>query len=185
MDAYLSKPIQSEKLRNIVEDMVSTCIGRDRRAPDDSKTHYVLDGRALLAQVDGNVQLLGKLTRLFLADCPGMLLRIRHAIASRDPLALQQAAHALKGSIANFAARGPFQAALKLEMMGRRNELTGVEGAYLTLEKEVTRLERALAVVGTRKTQKSPAKGQQRGAPKARLKQTTRRPKGSAAGRKA
>ncbi|HEU0007253.1 MAG TPA: response regulator, partial [Terriglobia bacterium] len=185
MDAYLSKPIQPEKLRDLVEDMASAPFGQDRRAPDRSKASQVLDGRALLAQVDGNVRLLGKLTRLFLADCPAMLSRIRQALLSRDPQALQQAAHALKGSVANFAARNAVEAAFNLEMMGKHKELSGVEDAYLTLEKEITRLERALAVVGARKTRKSPAKSQQRGAAKARLKQTTRRPKGSAVGRKA
>jgi signal transduction histidine kinase/DNA-binding response OmpR family regulator len=158
MDAYLSKPIQPEKLRKIVEDMGSTSAGRDRRAPPRSKTEQVLDGRALLGQVDGDVRLLGKLTRLFLADCPGMLSRIRRSIASRDPQALQQAAHALKGAIANFAARGPFEAALKLEMIGRRKELSGVEDAYAALEKEIKRLERALAALGANKGRKKPSK---------------------------
>jgi CheY-like chemotaxis protein len=184
MDAYLSKPVQPEKLRKIVVDMVSTPAGRDRRAPQRSNTEQVLDGRALLAQVDGDVKLLGKLTRLFLADCPGMLSRIRRSMDSQDPQALQQAAHALKGAIANFAARAPFEAALKLEMMGRSKELTGVEDAYLRLETEVKRLVLALAAVGTGKTQKNPIKGQ-RGAAKAQLKQPTRRSKGSPAGHRA
>jgi CheY-like chemotaxis protein len=158
MDAYLSKPVQPEKLRKMVEDMVSTPAGRDRRAPGRSKTEQVLDGRALLVQVDGDMRLLGKLTRLFLADCPGMLSKIRRAIVSRDPQALQPAAHALKGAIANFAARGPFQAALKLEMMGRHKELSGVEDAYLALEKEIKRLQKALAALGARKARKKQAK---------------------------
>jgi len=157
MDAYLSKPVQPEKLRKIVEDMVATSAGRDRRAPGRSKTEQVLDGRALLVQVDGDMRLLGKLTRLFLADCPGMLSKIRRAIVSRDPQALQPAAHALKGAIANFAARGPFEAALKLEMMGRHKELSGVEDAYLALEKEIKRLQKALAALGARKARKKRA----------------------------
>ncbi len=127
----------------------------------------------MLAQVDGDVRLLAKLTRLFLADSPGRLSSIRRAIASQDARALQQAAHAFKGSIANFAARGPLEAAVALEGMGRRNELTGAEEAYLTLKKEVARLERALAAVGAHKTRKNPAKGQQRSAAKSHTKQPT------------
>jgi CheY-like chemotaxis protein len=161
MDAYLAKPIQPDRLRRVVEEMVSTSARRDR-APDATKPGQILDGRALLVQVDGDVRLLGKLTKLFLADCPRMLLTIRQAVASRDPQGLQRAAHALKGSIANFAARAPFEAALKLETMGRSGELTGVEEAYLALEKEVTRLERALAALGTGKSRKNPGKGRRR-----------------------
>ena len=181
MDAYLAKPIQPESLRRVVEEMVSTSAKRDRRAPDALNTGQVLDGRALLAQVDGDVRLLGKLTRLFLADCPGMLLSIRQAIASRDAQGLQQTAHALKGSIANFAARAPFEAALKLETMGRRGELTGAEDAYLSLEKEVARLERALATVGASKPRKKPAKGRRRGLAKVQPKPAIRRAGRSAA----
>ena len=158
MDAYLSKPIQPQKLRDLVEDVASASFKRDRRAPIRSRDGHVLDGRALLAQVDGNVRLLGKLTCLFLADCPAMLSRIRQAVVSRDSQALQQAAHALKGSIANFAARDAVEAALKLEMMGRRRNLAGVEEAYLGLEKEVKRLQRALAAVGGRMSRKKPKK---------------------------
>ena len=127
----------------------STSGGQDRRHDQDTKPVQVLDGRALLAQVDGDVRLLAKLTRLFLADSPGRLSSIRRAIAAQDARALQQAAHAFKGSIANFAARGPLEAAVALEGMGKRNDLTGAEGAYLTLKKQVARLERALAAVGT------------------------------------
>jgi two-component system, sensor histidine kinase and response regulator len=181
MDAYLAKPIQPERLRRVVEEMLSTSARRDRRAPDALNTGQVLDGRALLAQVDGDVRLLGKLTRLFLADCPGMLLSIRQAIASRDAQGLQQTAHALKGSIANFAARAPFEAALKLETMGRRGELTGAEDAYLSLEKEVARLERALATVGASKPRKKPAKGRRRGLAKVQPKPAIRRAGRSAA----
>jgi CheY-like chemotaxis protein len=156
MDAYLAKPVQPERLRKMVDDMVSISPGRGVRAHDGLRADQVLDGRALLAQVDGDVRLLGKLTRLFLADCPGMLLSIRQAIATRDAQALQHAAHALKGSIANFAAQNAFEAALKLELMGRRNELTSAEEAYLVLEREVARLERALAVMGLPKPRNKP-----------------------------
>jgi CheY-like chemotaxis protein len=184
MDAYLSKPIQSDKLRNQVEELASDSFGRKRRVSDRSRRGQVLDGRALLAQVDGNVQLLGKLTRLFLADCPARLSRIRQAVASRDPQALHQAAHALKGSIANFAARDAFDAALKLEKMGKQNDLTGVEDAHRTLENEIRRLQQALAAVGTRRIRKNPVKDQ-RSAAKPRLKQPTRHLKASPAGHEA
>jgi|SoiMethySBSTD1v2_1073268.scaffolds.fasta_scaffold18751_2 two-component system, sensor histidine kinase and response regulator len=185
MDAYLSKPIQPQQLRDLIEDVASTSFKRDRRDPDRSGAGHVLDGRALLAQVDGNVRLLGKLTRLFLADCPARVSHIRQAMVSRDPQALQQAAHALKGAMANFAARDAVEAALKLEMMGRRRDLAGVEEAYLSLKKEIKRLQRALAAVGGRKTGKNAAKSKQRRSSKAKLRQPGRRStRSTATGRK-
>ena len=182
MDDYLSKPIQPDKLRRVVAEIVSNPAGRSPRAPEPPATDHVLDGRALLARVDGDVRLLRKLIQLFLADCPGMLSRIRQATASRDPEALRQAAHALKGSVANFAAPGPFEAALKLETMGRCCELAGAEEAYLTLEKEVRRLTQALAAVGSQDTQKKLAKRGRHGAARV-LQHKTRRSKRSVAAR--
>jgi len=112
-----------------------------------------------------------------------MLSSVRQAIASRDGRGLQRAAHALKGSIANFAARGAFEAALKLETMGRCDDLTGAEEAYLTLEKEVGRLQRALvAVVGASKRGKNRARRQRRDLAEAQPRKATRRPGPSESG---
>ena len=45
MDAYLSKPIQPDKLKTIVEDMVLTSSGRDRRTPEDARSAtFSMDG---------------------------------------------------------------------------------------------------------------------------------------------
>jgi PAS domain S-box-containing protein len=174
MDAYLAKPIQPEGLRKIVEDLVSISVKPVQREPKRVKASQVLDGRALLAQVDGDVRLLRKLASLFLADCPKMLSGVRQAIASHDGPGLQRAAHALKGSIANFAARGAFEAALRLETMGRHDELTGAKEACLSLEGEVARLQRALAVVAASKRGK--ARRQRRDLAEAQPKKTTSRP---------
>jgi hypothetical protein len=53
----------------------------------------------------------------------------------------------LKGAVGNFGAKGAFDAALRLEMMGRGGDLTNVEEAYAELEKEVTHLKDALAAL--------------------------------------
>jgi hypothetical protein len=47
--------------------------------------------------------------------------------------------------VGNFAARPAFEAALKLEMIGREGSLAHAEEAYAALEKEIERLQPALA----------------------------------------
>jgi hypothetical protein len=54
----------------------------------------------------------------------------------------------LKSSVANFAARGTFDAALKLEMMGRQGDLRYAEEACTALEEEIERLKPALETLG-------------------------------------
>src|SRR5207249_11965600 len=67
------------------------------------------------------------LVDLFLQDLPGQVAAVRAAIHGCDPIALDRAAHTLKGAVANFHAGPTVEAARRLEMMGRENRLAGAE----------------------------------------------------------
>ena len=54
------------------------------------------------------------------------------------------AAHTLKGSVGNFAAKSAFEAAQRLEIMGRDRDLDNVAEARMTLELELARLTEVL-----------------------------------------
>ena len=186
MDAYLAKPVQPERLRKIVDEMALTSGGQDRRHAQDTSPVQVLDGRALLAQVDGNVRLAREAHaavsgRLLLAGCrvSGARSPPRTQARCSKLLTLSRAPSPTLRLVA--LSKQPWH----WKCMGKRNDLTGAEGAYLTLKKQVARLERALAAVGTHKSRKNTAKGQQRSAAKRHTKPLTRGSKGSAAGRKA
>ena len=86
--------------------------------------------------------LLRKMLSLFAEDSPRMLADIRRAIDERDASALKLASHALKGSVANFAAPTAVAAALALEVMAREGNLGGAERAYQELEDELARFHR-------------------------------------------
>jgi HPt (histidine-containing phosphotransfer) domain-containing protein len=77
----------------------------------------------------GDRSLLRDLLGIFLADCPGMVSNIRKAIDASDATALRHAAHALKGSVANFAAPRPLEAARRLERMGIDGDLESASPA--------------------------------------------------------
>ena len=106
-----------------------------------------LDEAVLLSRLDGDRKLLRDVAKLFLSDCPRMLTAIRKAVNAQDPEAIRTSAHALKGSVANFAAKGTFDAALKLEMIGRQGNLVEAGDALATLEIEVAQFRRELAAV--------------------------------------
>ncbi len=93
-----------------------------------------LDLAAALARVDGDKELLKEIAEIFLEEYPGTVSEIRNAIAAKDPEALQRAAHSLKGSIGNFGSGGAYEAALRLEQMGRQGELDQSEQALKELE---------------------------------------------------
>lgn len=111
------------------------------------QSNGILNLAAALERVGGDSELLEEVARLFLDSAQAMLGQVRQAAASRDARALERAAHTLKGSVGNFGAERAFQAALRLERMGRVNDLLGVEEAFATLEAEIVRLQPALTAL--------------------------------------
>jgi HPt (histidine-containing phosphotransfer) domain-containing protein len=100
---------------------------------------------AALERVDGDVELLRELARLFLDECPQRIDEIRRAMTGRDAEGLQQAAHTLKGSVGNFAVPGVFEAARRLEDGAHARDWPRAEEAWATLEDALGRLNSVLA----------------------------------------
>ena len=99
-----------------------------------------LDGPALLAGFGGNRKLLGEVIDVFLADSPTLMAAIQRAAEGRDAKALASSAHALKGSIGLFAQQEAYQTARRLERTATSGDLTGVQDACATLEREMAGL---------------------------------------------
>jgi HPt (histidine-containing phosphotransfer) domain-containing protein len=105
-----------------------------RRKMNAQAPENALDRQLALARVGGDQQLLREIAVLFIEDCPRAFARIQEAIARGDAAKLENAAHELKGSVANFGAREAVEAAFRLEQMGRTNELSEAEGKLRELE---------------------------------------------------
>ena len=84
----------------------------------------ILDLQLALARVGGDKELLREIAVLFIEECPRALTEIQEAVAAGDAGKLENTAHALKGSVANFGARDAVEAAFRLEQMGRANEMS-------------------------------------------------------------
>ena len=80
------------------------------------------------------MELLREIAILFVEDCPRALAEIRDAVARGDAAKLENAAHALKGSVANFGAHSAVEAAFRLEQMGRAGQLGEALETLRTLE---------------------------------------------------
>lgn len=112
--------------------------------PAGLEEEAVFDRAAALERLEGDSALLAELAALFVEDCPQLMASIRQAIECQDPEALARAAHALKGSVSNFAARRAVDQALRLEAMGRQGDLEGAPEAYGALQATLGRLIEAL-----------------------------------------
>lgn len=104
----------------------------------------VLDRAALMERIGDDAQFLTELAEMFCDQRQMLVGEIRSALERRDAEALARAAHTLKGCVGNLGAGLAFQAALRLEMLARANQLSEAERAALELEDEVARFEQAL-----------------------------------------
>ena len=118
--------------------MVPALRDNERKAKD------IFDLSTALQVVDGDKDLLKEITDLFLENLPDSIAHIREAITNSDANALDKAAHSLKGSVGNFGTKRAFEAAYKLELMGKESKLAKADAALLRLEKELTALEAAM-----------------------------------------
>jgi len=151
MDAYLAKPLEVLELRATLASLGRT--GRPSpppvaaRAPDRGP----LDESRLLDRVGGDRRALARLVRLFVADSRKLLAQARRAVAQGKAPELRAAAHALKGSVSNFAAPAATAAAARLQQIADAGDLAEASGAYARLNEELARVRKRLAAVVSRR----------------------------------
>ena len=148
MDAYLSKPIQSKALYEMVEGIAVTArINHDEPAGTgsiESISEAIMDWGAAVDRVGGREDLLKQMVALFFKETDKQVPALREAIAQQDMAKVRRVAHSIKGSASCFAAPPVVAAAVRLEFMGRDGALTGADEAYAVLERELDRLKQAL-----------------------------------------
>jgi CheY-like chemotaxis protein len=151
MDAYVSKPVRAKELFDAIEALAPAA--KAPPAPPAAPAPVLVepDWEAALEHLGGDRRLLRTLIQAFLSELPRWLADIRQAIAQGNAANLKRAAHNIKGSTGHFGARAAFEAAQKLEMVGRSGILTGADEASANLEAELQQLQPALTefVTGT------------------------------------
>ncbi len=148
MDKYLSKPVQQQKLFEIIEQLNPTVHeGHEKEVQEVGHTEkhdtFTLD--TALKQMGGDGELLNELVKVFFESYPKSLSKVYEAVENHDGEALERAAHTIKGSVGYFGAKAVVEAALNLEIMGRNNELNTVKKAHRKLEQEVEYMKSVLA----------------------------------------
>jgi two-component system, sensor histidine kinase and response regulator len=129
MDDYISKPVHTEALRQVLEDWLMRA-----GPPAESPPLPVLDAHVVVGlrelQSDDGPDVLQPLIELFLHNTPERLASLEAAIAAGDGRALEQVAHNIKGSSASFGASRLAALCQPLEEMGR-NGNTADAAPYL------------------------------------------------------
>ena len=103
------------------------------------------DPSATLGRVQNDLVFLKEIIQLFAAESSSLLNEVRQSIQRSDAALLERSAHTLKGAVANFGAKPAFEAAYRLEVMGQQSKFARAAEACIELEKEIGRLNQALA----------------------------------------
>jgi len=142
MDGYVSKPVRERELFEALREAT----GSEAPAkPGEAETS------AILGKFQGDVKLARRLAGMFLKDAGSMMERIQRALADGDAEALRIAAHTLKGSAGNFSTTGAYQAALEIENLARREDLSSAARACQDLETHMAQLTAALEALRVRR----------------------------------
>ena len=148
MDGYLSKPINAPDL---VEALIHHADQSD--PPPQPVAHEtvalgpVFDRAAVLANLGDDEELLTQLIAMYLHDEPRMVGELENAIAHQDAEAVNAAAHALKGAVANFFACRAQARAMQLEQLGRHKHLSDAPAVLAELKRELAALHEAFRSV--------------------------------------
>ena len=104
---------------------------------------------AVLNALEGDRELLSRMIEVFLKENPAVLERARNALAARDGVALERAAHTARGALSNFAAREACAAAKRLEDSAGRGDWDSAIAAQAQLEEQMHDVVRLLGAFGS------------------------------------
>jgi two-component system, sensor histidine kinase and response regulator len=152
MDGYLSKPVHAEELRRLVDRVASMGPAAPQSPPSDPddrdrERRVIPDRKALLRKVEGDVSLLTRMLGIFREQSRRLLGDLKAATERGDAAGVNEAAHALKGSLAFWCQGAAFQIARRLEAKGRTRDLDGARQDGERLAAEYERLEGELMTV--------------------------------------
>ena len=141
MDGYLIKPIQPATLLEAIEQLH---LASADRSNSSRACRIVLDRETLLDRVEGDMQLLGEITQLFLQECDPLMASAREAMKTGNAGRFAYDIHTLRGMFRNLSATAAQEAAGKLEELDLAKNLEKVQAAYALLEKEAQALKAEL-----------------------------------------
>ena len=143
MDEYVSKPIDSDKLFDIIESLFQ---GRNSQVIQDGSGGKSIDfdgfdKELLLKAFDHDWDFLKEVVDVFFSDYPRMLNDLQQAYKDRDAPTLMRTAHSLKGMLRNFQSDAGADVAYEIEKKGKQEEFKGVGKNIETLARHLAGVE--------------------------------------------
>ena len=156
MDHYLSKPINDQILRELLQRYEGSLLdgadgaatladrandaGRNRDAAASAEKAFDYDAALLL----GDLDVLLIIVPLFLDGCAHQVSEIANAISRNDAELLHRSAHTMKGLVGNFHATPVINLARLLESKGKQGDFERADFLFEELRQQLERMNQAL-----------------------------------------
>jgi len=108
-----------------------------------------IDREELMQRVDGNLDLLSEIVKLYSKAIPGFVEQIETGIQSNNGKIIKNVTNNLKGMISNFSAPSAVKAANALESAGESCDFIQAKSLFVELKSELERLDFALHDLAT------------------------------------
>jgi PAS domain S-box-containing protein len=150
MDAYISKPIDSEKLFEAIETLTHK-VGDSKNVVADSAA---VDTTLLLKAFDGDWAFLQEIVEVFLSDYPKLMDDLRRANAQGDCDLLLRSAHSLRGMLRNFQADAAAEVAFEIEAKAKAENFDDVRTKIDQLTDRITEVDKILRTIAAHPAEK-------------------------------
>lgn len=161
MDEYLSKPISSGKLYDILNKVGADIARRNESSIHSEKDPKVysgpptIDENAIIEAFDQDWNFFGEVVDLFVSDYPQMIDGLNAMLASGDAVAFSRYAHSIKGMVKLFKAKEASELSQMLEIKGRTGDLSGGLEMVAKLSNSLDRLRITLVALSERRSAKN------------------------------
>jgi signal transduction histidine kinase/CheY-like chemotaxis protein/HPt (histidine-containing phosphotransfer) domain-containing protein len=150
MDGYVSKPVDAklliQEIRRFVPESISSSVvgSRNREPAAVEAATECLDREAVLARIDGDVELLAEMVGLFEERSVEILAALERGLEGEIDETMVRAAHTLKGTVANLGALSLFEVARDFEHALRAGNRDTAIAELPSLAREVEAFRHAL-----------------------------------------
>jgi len=151
MDDYISKPINSRELKEILHRWGSSSHGTNN-CTNRTGSHVsdMVNWNLARELVGDDPGLLLDLTEMFRTQSPGLMEQIQTAIQNNDAPELHRTAHSLKGAIGYFGATAVEDLIQELEEMGKNRTLEEAEDLFHKLQQQMALLDQSLSLLAVK-----------------------------------
>jgi two-component system, sensor histidine kinase and response regulator len=131
MDGYIAKPVKFELVQQEIERLCG--------APAPVPAAPAWDPTQVLSRVDGDMELLRKITSVFLDEYPKTMEQLHAAMQQGNQQAMREAIHMLQGELAYFGLQPALAELEKLRQLVHGSELEGAAVSLKQLRDELDR----------------------------------------------